>query len=204
MQRKYFITFIFIAVIISFYIFILRPQQQNYYANHVNIHGIYLMKPLNLENFVLTDNHNNKFTNLNLKNHWTFIFFGFTRCPMICPTTMKVLADIYKTIAKDSPASIPQVVFISIDPENDSIQDLNNFVHHFNKNFIGAKTTVTDTEALKNQFHIISTNQNNTIDHSTDILLINPDAQIQAYFTFPHNANIITKEYFTILKKYQK
>ena len=214
-NRKLSITISCFAIIISLilYLILIRPQQQYYYSHHVDIKGIYLLKPLEIQDFDLIDNHNKPFTKNNLKGHWTMLFFGFTHCGMVCPTTMDALNKMYTILQKNLRNNdMPQVVFISVDPDRDTIKALNTYVTAFNPHFIGTKTTIKSTIWLEKQFHVISTktqtkdegNGNYTIDHSAEILLVNPDAKIQAYFSYPHQPEQLAKDYYSILAKITK
>jgi len=64
-------------------------------------------------------------------------FFGFTNCPHMCPMTMIELSHMYDKLQQNSVSPLPQVVLISIDPERDTIEKLNNYVTSFNPHFVG-------------------------------------------------------------------
>ena len=199
-------SFVVIAALI-FYLTVLRPQQKYYNANHVNIHGVYLLKPIEINNFEFTDSHNNKFTKENLKGHWTMLYFGFTHCDVVCPVTMDTLNKMYLLLQNTTlKNNLPEIVLVSIDPERDTTKRLNDFVTSFNSNFIGVRSSIESTIALEKQLHIeAQTNQqgsnNFNLKHSADILLINPDAKIQAYFQYPQQPQQLAMEYQSILSK---
>ncbi len=183
--------------------FVILPQKRIYDANHVDIKGIYLIKPLPTPNFTLTTNRGQTLTQNNLKGRWSFLFFGFTQCNMVCPITMHALKEAYQTLATLPENQRPQVIFISIDPENDNINTLNKYVTSFNPNFIGASTSKANTTALEKQFHITSFKADATISHSADVILINPRAEIQAYFSFPLQPKNVIEAYKKIINKPQ-
>lgn len=198
------ISCIILVALISYFIFIL-PLQRNYYTHHVNIHGIYLLNPIEIENFELIDQNSQAFTKNNLKNHWSLLFFGFTHCNMVCPVTLTVLNQAYQQLEKRlSTKDKPLVVFITIDPERDTIKSLKEYMLQFNPHFLGARTSIEKTNLLKKQFHIIAekTQSNDQFNHSTEILLINPKAEIQAYFSYPPNQMQLVKDYMAILNNY--
>ena len=201
MKRIYKISSILLAGAIVFLIFIL-PLKRNYDAHHVNIHGIYLLKPLAIHQLELIDQNGQPFTKNNLEHRWSLLFFGFTHCDMVCPVTLSALNQFYQNVEKKlSMKDRPQIVFITIDPERDSIKQLKIYLSQFNTNFIGARTSPEKIIDLKKQFHVLSEKIENTdqYNHSTDILLINPQAEIQAYFYFPHNPSQLEKDYLAIL-----
>lgn len=187
------------------YFGMLRPALK---SKEIKINGTYLTTPVAIQPFSLTDNQNHLFNQDNLKGHWSMVFFGFTNCGMICPTTMAALNQMYKKLQQQLPDNqLPQVVFISVDPDRDSVARLNDYVNAFNPHFIGARTNINDTVKLEEQFHIVAQKvqvdnlgkDHYTINHSAEILLVNPEGKLQAYFSFPHEADVLAKEYKSIL-----
>ncbi len=167
------------------------------------IDGVYLTKPTTINDFNLTDNAGQAFTKASLKDHWTLMFFGFTNCGMICPTTMAALNQMYQTLSKDLPPDkMPQVVMVSVDPDRDTVERMNEYVTAFNPHFIGVRAEMPEVDKLKAQLHIVSAkmqvgeNKNQyTINHSAEIMVFNPQGQLQAYLSFPHKAEQLVKDY---------
>ncbi|CDZ77163.1 SCO1/SenC [Legionella massiliensis] len=151
---------------------------------NIKISGIYIKNPGPIDDFKLIDNVGKTLTKDKLKGQWTLVFFGFTNCPMICPTTLQTLKKTYGILEKDfSENKIPRVLFISVDPARDSIEKINHFVKSFHANFIGARATIDEIRALQKQLHTaVSSNPNS---HGLDILLLNPEVKVQAYFSSP-------------------
>lgn len=147
-------------------------------------HGVYISQIAPVPNFELIDNQGNLFSEAKLKGHWSLLFFGFSRCKMVCPLTMSMLNQTYKRLP---PAKRPQVIFISVDPEHDSVQELNQFIHQFNEHFIALRGPMPAINSLQKQLHI--TVSASPMSHGTEILLINPEARVQAYFYYPIAAN---------------
>lgn len=202
LSRKIVFYFAFLIACLLFIVFVLLPQKKIYDANHIDIPGIYLIKPLPVPSFTLTDNHGKSLTQNNLKGHWSFLFFGFTRCNSVCPVTMHALKEIYESLAATLPAEQrPQIIFISVDPEHDSIKTLNTYVTAFHPTFKGARTNPEETTRLEKAFHITALKSDNNINHSSDVLLINPKAEIQAYFSYPLKAKPVIQAYNTIIKR---
>lgn len=179
--------------------------------DHVNIKGYYLLKAKSIEDFQLTTHANNNLTRDHLKNHWTLMFFGFTNCPMICPKTLLALNGMYQLLqtklAKDQ---LPNVVFVSIDPERDTVSRLKHYITYFNPAFIGARANLTETKKLMSQLNIVvakmqlsgSDKNRYTLDHSAEILVFNPEAKLQALLNFPHEPHSLAHDYQAILKAY--
>ena len=168
--------------------------------------GTILPMPRPVQAFQLTGLDNNAFTNDNFKNHWTMIFFGFTHCPMLCPTTLSTLNQVYQKLQHDQVQALPQVLFISVDPERDSIQGIKEYLTSFNPAFIGARGDKDKIDAITKQFNVAyakvmqnPTDQNYSVDHSGTILLVDPQGQLYAIFSTPHNANNIAGDYEKII-----
>lgn len=183
--------FIIVSLIIYFGIF------REYTS--VDITGTYIKNPIAIKEFHFTDNLGKPFSKKNLLGHWSMVFFGFTNCPMICPVTMAQLDAMYKILQQDIPENkLPDIVFISVDPERDTVNKINDFVHSINTNFKGIRADLAETRRLEKDLHIIVTNTN-TINHSMEILLLNPEAKVQAYFSFPAQADKLASDYKSIL-----
>lgn len=171
------------------------------------IHGLVLDKPRPLPFFSLQNSQAHVFNEQSLKNHWSLLFFGYTACPDICPMT---LATLNKTVNK-LPQSLKkqmQIIFISIDPQRDSISKLNQYVHYFNPNFIGVTGSPKQLKILTHSLgipyfvHNKQKKENYLVDHGSMIALINPQGQYQGFFSAPHQAPIIANELNEIIKYY--
>ena len=178
-------------------------------AEKVTIDGVYFAKPLPVKDFQMTDNTGKPFTKDNLNNHWSLLFFGFTNCGAVCPTTMAALNTMYQELqAQLKPDLLPQVVMISVDPQRDTVKRMDSYVKSYNPNFKGARGDQQHTDAMKKQFHIVSTkiqskdtkNPNNyTVTHTADIAVLNPQGELVAYLSYPHTGHEMAQDYKTIL-----
>lgn len=177
----------------------------------VNVHGAVLTKPKNIPAFTLKQEDSN-FDDTKLQNKWSMIFFGYTTCPDICPTTLTTLSKAYDIISSSNLSNnlIPSVVFITIDPEHDQNSQTNKYAKHFNKNFIGLSGNKSQLDNLAKSLGVVyqqvnvgTEEESNFIyDHSSTIYVVNPRGQIQAVLTSPHKAENIAKDYSAIVKKY--
>lgn len=167
----------------------------------VNIHGVYMDKPIEITGLNFLDHNGKNFSKKNLQGHWSMVFFGYTSCPMICPTTMTQLDSMYKLLQQElQPKQLPQIIFISVDPDRDTIENLKLFIEKFNPRFIGLRADSLETARLEKELHVTVTGKDN-INHSMDILLINPQGKVQAYFRFPHRAEELASDYRAIVNK---
>ena len=160
-------------------------------------------------NFNLQDNHGNVFTEQNLEGQWSLVFFGFTHCPMMCPLTMSTLQEMYQTLERELPTDkLPQVVLITLDPERDTIQRLNEYVTAFNPKFIGVRGDKNETAELIKQFHVIAIkmqagngNDQYTLNHGGEILMFNPQGKLTAAWAYPHAAKDLLAKYKAVVQR---
>lgn len=118
-----------------------------YQTNHqVDIQALIYPKPKELPDFELTDQNNQSFSRNQLLGQWTIAFFGYTFCPDICPTTMAALAQVANELPPDVAAKT-NFLFVSVDPDRDSVERLAGYVPFYHPEFIGV--TGTDEQINK-------------------------------------------------------
>jgi len=158
--------------------------------------------------FKLTDQNNAVFDEKRLLNKWTFVFFGYTSCPDVCPATLYVLKEIHDLLIDESggstnnePADDTQMVFVSVDPARDTPEKLAKYISYFNKDFIGVTSDKTEIDKLAKQFgagYILEDKNaagDYNVAHTSAIFLIDPYGRLVANFSQPHQATTITSQY---------
>lgn len=127
-------------------------------------------------------NHDNtSFTEKDFIGQWSIVFFGFTTCPDICPTTMMDMNKVQKGLAKKWQQDT-QFVFISVDPERDTVEKLEKYVPAFNPGFIGLTMNMEQTKALTKNLGVAfmktpahdNNPDNYLVDHTARWFLIDP------------------------------
>ena len=163
--------------------------------------------PKPLTPFALTDQQNRVFDLSRLKGKWSFLFFGYTHCPDVCPTTLAVLARARDNIAKTTAGTEDvQFVFISVDPNRDSASKLRQYVDYFDAAFLGVTGDNAEIGNLAGQLgaayqvEITPGLENYPVYHSTAVFLVDPRAQYHAMFTPPLDAETISRR-FEVLRK---
>jgi len=162
-----------------------------------------------LPEFLLEDHRGKAFTNESLRGQWSFIFFGYTHCPDICPTTLASLNQVDKLLKNEKGIVLPKTIFISVDPERDSTEQLAEYVPYFNPEFIGARGSPQQLQALTAPLGIAFGQEGNEkggvesddyeVFHSSRILLIDPKARLKALFSSPQDVNQIVSDYIKII-----
>jgi protein SCO1/2 len=157
--------------------------------------------PKPLSAFALTDHENRIFDLASLRGKWSFIFFGFTHCPDICPTTLSVLARARDSIARNTVGAEIQFVFISVDPNRDTASKLGQYVGHFDKTFLGVTGDSAQISNLAGQLGaayqvaITPGTENYSVYHTAAVFLLDPRARYHAVFSPPHDAEAIGKRF---------
>jgi protein SCO1/2 len=130
-----------------------------------------------------------------LRTHPTLVFFGFTHCPDVCPTTLAMLASVQKQVA------IPnlKVALISVDPERDTPQQLGKYISSFGGDLIGLTGTPPEISKVTRSFGVAAARVDlpggdYTMDHSATIFALDSDARIVAVFTPPFNASTLSRD----------
>ncbi len=166
-------------------------------------------EPKSLQDFNLVGQNQTTFNLNNFKDKWTLLFFGYTFCPDVCPTTLAVLQKIYANLPPKLLANT-QVVFVSVDPERDTPKQLAKYVTYFGKDFIGVTGEVAEINKLVLQTGAgyiknptpNADDKNYQISHTSTIFLINPKMQLHAGFSQPHIPKTIIEQYNLIRNLY--
>ncbi len=163
--------------------------------------------PKPLTAFAFTDHENRVFDLSRLKGKWSFLFFGYTHCPDICPTTLAMLARAHENIVKSTlGARDVQFVFISVDPNRDTANKLRQYVTYFDASFLGV---TGDDAQLGNlaaqlgaayQVAITPGVENYPVYHTAAVFLVDPRARYHAVFAPPLDAEGISRR-FEVLRE---
>jgi len=160
-----------------------------------------------LRPFELVDHNGKPFDNRSLQGHWTFLFFGYTHCPDVCPTNLSVLNGVAHRLA-DTGASV-RFAFVTVDPKRDTPEQLARFVTYFNSDFIGVTGKEDAIEQLTRQLGIVymqvaneANPDNYLVDHTASVFLIDPDGRYHAVFSPPLDADAISTDFLKMREAY--
>lgn len=160
-----------------------------------------LPKPRPLPNITLIDNKGRPLTPTSLKGKWTLVFFGYTNCPDVCPAALTVLQQAAQLMEKPpAVAGKVRVLFVSVDPERDTPKVLDQYVRYFHKSFVGATGTHEALTKLTRTIGVVyvigkkNAQGRYSVDHSAQILLLDPQARLYAVYTGPHSATRIAAD----------
>lgn len=152
--------------------------------------SLYYQQAREVKPFSLVDHKGEAFTNKNLEGHWSWMFFGYTSCPDVCPTTLQELNFIYDDLKKIAPNN--QVLLVSVDPKRDTVEKLAQYIAYFNAEFKaltgdhGSLFPFARNLGLMYAIADDSSEDSYLVDHSASIVLINPEGNIAAIFKPQH------------------
>lgn len=132
------------------------------------------------------------------------LFFGYTQCPDVCPTTMAELSTVMKELGPKSDQV--QVIFVSLDPERDTKQILAQYVPAFDKRFLGLVGDKAQTEKIANDFKIFyekvpgKTPGSYTLDHSAGSYVFDKQGQVRLFVRFNQGSEPIVHDLKLLLK----
>lgn len=153
----------------------------------------------------LQDQTDQAFDLARMRGHWTLLFFGFTNCPDVCPTTLATLAGARRQLADLPPEELPEVVLVTVDPARDTPAVLARYVAHFDPSFTGVTGNQGAIDVLVRDLGVAvmigvpAADGSYTVDHSAAVFLIDPDAAYAALFGAPHDAGTIARDYRRIV-----
>jgi protein SCO1/2 len=142
-----------------------------------------------------------EFTNAHFLGHWSFLFFGYTQCPDVCPTALTLMKAVRAMPATVPPAPAFQVVFVSVDPRRDTQQLLSEYMAAFDPSFIGVSgddavlSPLTKTLGVYYRRNDGTDTRRYTVDHSAAIYLVDPQGRLAAVFSPPQEAAKMAANY---------
>ncbi len=154
--------------------------------------------------FHLTDHNGKPRTLADFRGKVVAIFFGYTQCPDVCPTTLSELAAALSKLGPD--AARVQVLFVTVDPERDTRELLSEYVPAFNPTFLGLYGDAQATAATAKEFKIIYQKQPGatpgtyTVDHSAGTYLYDPQGRLRVYESFSQGPDAFAHDIGELLK----
>ena len=153
-----------------------------------------------------TDHNGDTFGKTDFLGRWSIVFFGFTNCPDICPTTMQTLKQVKQQLTDKALWQNYQVVMVSVDPETDTPERLANYVPFFDSQFIGLVSNIEKTTEFAKQLGILFIKREKDgsdfyeVDHSASLIVINPEGQMAGVISAPHKADEISADLSKLAK----
>jgi len=171
-----------------------------------DLKGVFIDSPaVDLPKFSMTDHNSQPVTNSMFAGKWSLVFFGYTSCPDVCPTTMSVMEKLNreKTTPKDT-----QYFFVSVDPKRDTPDVLKEYVTYFNDDFVGVTGPRKELDKFKEPLGVVYDYEGDTssdeyiVNHFAAIYIIDPNGKQRAYILPPHSLEQVSKAYQLVHSHY--
>jgi len=193
-------------VLVSTVVFSLWPHPPSVSPPTQELMGVLRPVPKSIMPFNLVDQKKEPFSEEDLHGKWTFLFFGYTSCPDVCPMTLSLLARLYPLLEQElvDDSFKPQVVFVSVDPRRDTPDKLSDYISYFNRGFVAVTGQREEIDNLSGQcgagYQIgeESGPGEYTVNHTSAIFLIDPRGRLVASFSQPHRAETILRQFVQI------
>jgi protein SCO1/2 len=151
----------------------------------------------------LTDHNGQRRTLADFRGKVVTLFFGFTHCPDVCPTTMVEMANVMKDLGAD--AARVQVLFVTVDPERDTAEVLKRYVPAFHPSFLGLHGSAEETAKVAREFKIHYQKQKlasggYTVDHSAGTYILDTEGRLRLFAQYGAGAPALLHDIRQLLK----
>ena len=195
-----------LSLVVGFWLSQQLLNDSNDHKMPQNLEATVLPDARELVGFALSDHDGGPFTPQQIKGHWSFLFFGFTNCPDVCPTALKVMQGVWKTLpTKQGETGHPKLFFVSVDPDRDKPATLKQYVQYFHPEFNAVTGNLDELDKLTNQIGILygyddkeNKPDDYTVNHSAQIILVDPRGRMRAVISPPHDPEMISSNFQTI------
>ena len=155
------------------------------------------------KDFHLPDTEGRMRSLADFKGKLVALFFGYTQCPDVCPTTMAELAEAKKLLGPEGDRL--QVVFVTVDPDRDTAQVLKGYMGNFDPSFVALRPTPQQLEAIAKDFKVYykkvdgSTPTSYTMDHSAATYVYDTKGQLRLYARYGAGAQALASDFKQLL-----
>jgi protein SCO1/2 len=169
------------------------------------IGGYVLAEPKALPPVALVDEHGRAFGPADFAGRWSFLYFGYTYCPDVCPLTLVELATLKKRLAEQLPDTPTDYYLVSVDPRRDTPERLREYVTYFDASFHGLTGSIEDLKLLTQQTGSVffvpegQSEDGYLVSHSSNIALVDPEGRLAAVFTSPHEPAQLAADFSLIV-----
>lgn len=163
--------------------------------------------PRRFEQVPLLDQNGQGFDYQRLQNTWSLVFFGFTYCPDICPATLAQMRTMVNTLEPELLHST-QVILVSVDPARDTPEKLKEYLNYFSSDFVGLTGEFLALQRFASQLNaafqkVPGGGEDYQIDHSAQIMLINPKGDYHGFIKPPFTPEKIAEAYLGVRNNFE-
>ena len=135
--------------------------------------------------FTLTDQAGHAAADADFRGKLMLVYFGYTYCPDVCPTTLNMMMHAYAHLSPQQQAEIAPI-FVTVDPDRDDVSHMNQYVTSFSPALIGLTGTPEQVAAIERGYHVYArksgSGEDYTMDHSSIIYLMGKDGRFLRHF----------------------
>lgn len=179
------------------------PDQHNEELRAAGI--IALPKPRDIPTLSFDSSNNEPIVTTELKDKWYLVYFGYTYCPDICPTSLAEMRQIHRLLTPQAQQQV-EFIMVSVDPNRDTPQQLRAYLNFFHPDFKGFTGDMTDVQKFSNALGIPfipgDTNQPGyTVDHSGNIAIISPAGQHFGFVQAPFKIEQVAQQFNRLVQQ---
>ena len=174
----------------------------------LEIGGYVLATPRDLPAVELVDEHGAPFRPHDFVGHWSFLYFGYTYCPDVCPLTLVELNEVKLELAADRFSEPSAYYFVSVDPKRDTPERLREYVAYFDPELRGLTGSGDALAALAQASDTVFDvpddpgTDNYLVSHSSNVVLLDPNGRVHAMFAAPHDPSRLAHDFTRIAARY--
>src|SRR5687768_11349324 len=159
-------------------------------------------EPRPIAPFSLERSDGSRFTRDDFVGRWTLVFFGFTQCPDVCPTTLALWPQVEKALAERAPALPVSFLFVSVDPGRDTPAKTGEYTRYFSPRIVAATADTAALDALTRDLGVVymksPQGEDYTVDHTAHLVLIGPDVTLRGIVRPPLDHHAIAADLVTL------
>ena len=168
--------------------------------------GKILTRPMELDNFELIDQNNQTFNSESLKGNWTILFFGYTNCPDVCPTTIYKLAEVKNDVNQNLPSKNFNTVLVTLDPDRDTPERLDEYIGYFDESMLGVTGTYKNIQSFSSNLSVfyqrINKDGGYDFNHTASIFVFNQNGSLFATMSPATSVSELRDDFYTILNNF--
>ena len=193
-------TILLVTIIVSFVIILIATFM---FAEHLSRQNTPKKISDILKNINLVDHNGIEFNKASLNEKPSLLFFGFTHCPEICPTTLSQLSEITENL--QNPIDLTNIVFITLDPKRDTQDHLKEYIQYFNKNVIAITGKINEIKSLADNWNVFfetigSSKDNYNLNHTASVFMLDRKGVFRGTIAWGENEESIKKKIINLNK----
>lgn len=169
-------------------------------------HGSLIQEDYAAPDFALTDDQGSSFRLSEQRGDVVLLFFGYTYCPDVCPTTMSSMRQLQRALGRD--AERVKVVFVTVDPERDTPEKTAEYARYFDPSFLGLSGSSEELAGVWKDYGVYAQLNKSapdddvyTVDHSSQVYLIDPGGNLRLTYSFGTPVENILEDVRYLLRK---